>query len=1140
MGNLLTQVDPLGNVTGAAGHTTRFAYDELNQLVSATDAKGGITGYSYDTVGNVVKTVDAIKSATSDPDDYTVKNGYDLNHRQISTTDAAGHTSRTQYDIDGQVARTIDADGNITTLTRDPRGLVTQVKSPYDVAGPGVDYTTAGFVYDQVGNRTQTIQPRGMATALAGDYTETVTYDALNRPSKRTLPYNTADAVYKNPVNISYTYDKIGNLTGVTDPTDTATQVWNRYTHFDNGWIKTSTDPFGIETDYAYTRTGQQKARTFISAAGTSKREMTWDYNVDGSLKSRSDFGAPAGVSEVLSDNSDQQATTPVGTWPVAATGTGYWGYNYQTHAAGTGTSSFTWDLTIPTTGSYEVKVRYPQVSGAATNTQYTVNHATGSTPVTVNQTTNAGTWVSLGTYTFNEGVGKSVKVTDAANGTVVADAVMLVRNDPAVPRENKDLAYSYDVNGNLTAVDNTAGGATDYGVIYDELNRPTRITETTGANVGKTDYTYDPVGHADTVTIDQLAPLKDQFYDYTWDVRGLLGSVKTGETASDPAAKTTGYTYNNLGSRATETTGNSNKVTFSWFDNGLMGSSREVKPNGTSLVAEHVMGYDLDGNRTSDTAKVLNSDTKALDSSTAAYTYEPRGRVTAVTRTGAGAGNESYAYTATSNIASQTIAGVATSFVYDRNRLQKATSGGVSSFYNHDPFGRLDTITSGGSVTGRYVYDGFDRVVEQRTTTGGVTKTTKSTYDAWDRVASKTDAAGKTTTMSYLGLSSQVLAELDKATNKPTEAYTFDAYGQRLTQTSTKTDGTSEDAWYGYNPHSDVETLTTSTGDTKSTYGYTAFGKDRTGAMTGADKPGVSTEPYNVYRFNAKRWDASSGDYDMGFRTYNPGLNRFTSRDMFNGALADLNLGTDPWNTNRYAFAGGNPITGIEFDGHFFVDENGEQIETQAPTPLDHEGQVGLTQQDSVHNPNYDEYVQQDKSSLTREEGERRYRGATTYTYGEMYRNSRSDLIEGMRTQSWMGPGAHANNVALWYYTVCPGCEWDHKPILRRQYDIEAVSERYWAVPGENLAVSYDIFSNIHYGYVGSRAGITRQELQFGANQKQAGANDEGDRMSINVGVDLYEKYGMDLTEAQLAAAVGDLVDDLYAAQSSQVSEFP
>jgi RHS repeat-associated protein len=54
-----------------------------------------------------------------------------------------------------------------------------------------------------------------------------------------------------------------------------------------------------------------------------------------------------------------------------------------------------------------------------------------------------------------------------------------------------------------------------------------------------------------------------------------------------------------------------------------------------------------------------------------------------------------------------------------------------------------------------------------------------------------------------------------------------------------------------------------------------------------------------------------------LGFRDYNPGLNRFLSRDMYTGALADLNLGMSPWTSNRYAFTGGNPITLIEYDGH-------------------------------------------------------------------------------------------------------------------------------------------------------------------------------------------------------------------------------
>jgi hypothetical protein len=37
----------------------------------------------------------------------------------------------------------------------------------------------------------------------------------------------------------------------------------------------------------------------------------------------------------------------------------------------------------------------------------------------------------------------------------------------------------------------------------------------------------------------------------------------------------------------------------------------------------------------------------------------------------------------------------------------------------------------------------------------------------------------------------------------------------------------------------------------------------------------------------------------------------------MYNGALADMRLGLNPYTGNRYAFAGGNPITGIELDGH-------------------------------------------------------------------------------------------------------------------------------------------------------------------------------------------------------------------------------
>jgi RHS repeat-associated protein len=119
-------------------------------------------------------------------------------------------------------------------------------------------------------------------------------------------------------------------------------------------------------------------------------------------------------------------------------------------------------------------------------------------------------------------------------------------------------------------------------------------------------------------------------------------------------------------------------------------------------------------------------------------------------------------------------------------------------------------------------------------------------------------------------------------------------------------------------------------TGTTTSTYRYTAYGQpDKTGT-TGDDEvidndPAKNADIVNPYRFNSKRFDGASGTYDMGFREYNPSINRFVTRDMYNGALKDLALGTDPWTVNRYAFAAGNPITGIELDGHCpMADEGG------------------------------------------------------------------------------------------------------------------------------------------------------------------------------------------------------------------------
>ncbi|MGW4163133.1 golvesin C-terminal-like domain-containing protein [Streptomyces sp. NPDC004788] len=919
VGNLRTTTEPKGNATTADPNDfiTTNNYDEIYQLTDVVNAAGDKVSYAYDNVGNVTTVIDPKKNTTADTTDYTSKTAYDLNHRVTTVTDAAGKTTSRSYDKDSLVVSSTDAENNTTEITYDERGKQTQVKVPYTGTSPSITYRTTKYEYDQVGNTTKVITPRGVDTAAADDFTARTEYDALNRPVKQFQPYDPADTRYNNPnVYTQTVYDAVGRVAKTSMPPSEGQTVRNdtTYSYFDNGWAKSSTDPWDIVTTYDYNELGKQTARTLTSAGGSSNRTMSWSYFPDGKLKSKSDDGVPVGSAVVLVDNSDTQNTTSTGTWTKGNL-TGQQGYDHQVHAAGTGTDAFTWTLNIPKDGTYTAYVKYPQVTGAATTAKYTVTHSTGTTDKTISQAAGAGTWVSLGSYTFTQGNTAKLQLFQNSAGAVVADAVKLVRDNAGdADAEKKTFAYSYDVNGNLTSIDDTSSGAKidTYTITYTGLNQLAKVTEAlAGQEKKSTSYTYDANSQVETVTHP------DQYSKYTYDLRELVKTVSVGKTATDASPKVTRYTYTDRGLRLQETKANGNTVDYTYYLNAALKTQAEKKPNGT-LVSSHTYAYDANGNKAQDVAKKMNADNHAayLDSTTD-YTYDPADRLAKSVKTGNGAGTETYVHDDNANVISQTVKSTSTTYTYDRNRLLSATTSGASASYNYDPFGRQESVTSGGQVIERSVYDGFDHVIESSKLDGGSMKTTKYTFDPLDRTTSKT-ADGKTTDFTYLGLSNEVLNE--EVAGVLTKSYQYSPWGERLSQVKRNTDGTTEDGYYGYNSHTDVETLTSSTGDTEATYGYTAYGNDDTSEFTGIDKPDTANptqEAYNPYRFNAKRWDAQSGTYDMGFRDYNPGLNRFTTRDTYNGALADMGLGADPYTGNRYAFTGGNPTSLVELDGH-------------------------------------------------------------------------------------------------------------------------------------------------------------------------------------------------------------------------------
>ena len=112
---------------------------------------------------------------------------------------------------------------------------------------------------------------------------------------------------------------------------------------------------------------------------------------------------------------------------------------------------------------------------------------------------------------------------------------------------------------------------------------------------------------------------------------------------------------------------------------------------------------------------------------------------------------------------------------------------------------------------------------------------------------------------------------------------------------------------------------------------------------------------------------------------------------------------------------------------------------------------------------------------------------------------------------------------IIVWYQTVKTGSVWDHKPKIRDMFGSVAVAR---PLPGNTPSKSYyhkykhydyfyDIWSNIHYGYVGLSVGFKENLLLSGSIWEQnmtpgAVGNDTLDDVtSMKIGFSLYHRHG-------------------------------
>lgn len=135
----------------------------------------------------------------------------------------------------------------------------------------------------------------------------------------------------------------------------------------------------------------------------------------------------------------------------------------------------------IPEEGQYAVYVSYPTVKGSVDDAEYTVYHQGEATTFHVNQQMGGGTWVYLGTFTFDKGSSPYNQVVlsnySRSKGIVTADAVRFGggmgnikrgNSTSGLPRCLEAARYSTQWAGAPMSVYSTFDGANDYN---DDLN---------------------------------------------------------------------------------------------------------------------------------------------------------------------------------------------------------------------------------------------------------------------------------------------------------------------------------------------------------------------------------------------------------------------------------------------------------------------------------------------------------------------------------------------------------------------------------------------------------------------------------------------------------------------------------------------
>ena len=267
--------DEVGNRTSRTdynGHTTNYAYDNLNRLtgISYPSATARNATYVYDDVSRLTSAINQ---------NGTVAFSYDNRGRLESETDVWGHVMGHSYDPAGnRLGLTLDSNPHSTYDYDDANRLTSLTDEENGIFN---------FEYDGINRLTSVVRPNAVSS--------TFEYDGMSRLTRLThqygllfddlLTYNAANQIHQiKPLGAAkriYGYDNLNRLTSVSfggSESYTYDEVGNRTsshlsTSYTTGAFNRLTGTTSATASYSYNNNGSMTSKTVNSAT----TNYTWD-----------------------------------------------------------------------------------------------------------------------------------------------------------------------------------------------------------------------------------------------------------------------------------------------------------------------------------------------------------------------------------------------------------------------------------------------------------------------------------------------------------------------------------------------------------------------------------------------------------------------------------------------------------------------------------------------------------------------------------------------------------------------------------------------------------------------------------------------------------------------------------------------